>query len=260
MINFSKMQALGNDFVVIDAISQQINPNVAWIRYIADRHCGIGSDQVLFLEKARDAKSDFFCRVFNADGSEAERSGNGARCLAKFIQIKKLISKTRFLVGTMNGYLKLVLEDSGRISVNMGMPSFAEYKAELPSLAVFVGNPHAVLLVDNLENVDVVNLGKKIGSDKYFPEGANVEFMQVISRNRIRLRVYERGSGETLACGSGASAAVVAGRIWKLLDSDVTASFSKGDVIVSWEGEGKDLWLRGSAVHVFDGTIVRNYI
>jgi len=258
MIEFSKMQALGNDFVVIDAINQQINPNTSWIRRIADRHYGIGCDQVLFLEKARDAKSDFFCRVFNADGSEAERSGNGARCLAKFIQQKNLSQKQRILVGTIQGSFKLVSEDDGRISVNMGVPSFAEYKAEVQSLAVFVGNPHAVLLVDNLENVDVANLGKKICMDAYFPGGVNVEFMQVISRNHIRLRVYERGTGETLACGSGACAAVVAGRIWKILDSDVRVSFAGGDVVVNWEGENKDLWLRGSATYIFDGAISKN--
>ena len=273
-MRFTKMQGLGNDFVVIDAVRQQVDLNAGHIRQLADRHFGIGCDQVLLVEPPRTEDAAFHYRIFNADGGEVEQCGNGARCFARYVRDEGLTSADSIRVGTAAGPITLELQPDGQVSVDMGLPRFDP--AAIPLLArarapaydlgagcralrigaVSMGNPHAVLSVpDDLSQAPVAELGPRIERDPLFPQGANVGFMQRESAAAIRLRVWERGVGETLACGTGACAAVVVGRLWGELDEQVVVSLPGGTLVVDWLGEGMPVRMTGPAVRVFDGDI-----
>lgn len=267
------MHGLGNDFVVIDAINQAISLTSEQIRFMSDRHFGIGFDQLLLVEKPVRANADFKYRIFNADGSEVAQCGNGARCFARFVRDKQLSDKNEIRVDTHAGQLLLCFDDDGLITVNMGVPR--HLPAEIPLLAeqeallykvvideqayqfgaVSMGNPHAVIQVDDVNTAPVAELGKVLESHALFPERANIGFMQVMSRHAIELRVYERGAAETLACGSGACAAVVTGIEQNVLDSPVVVKLAGGILNISWAGRGEPVWMTGAAVSVFDGVI-----
>jgi diaminopimelate epimerase len=273
MIHFTKMHGLGNDFVVIDAINQSINLSTEQICRLADRHFGIGFDQLLLVEKPVSDNADFKYRIFNADGSEVAQCGNGARCFARFVQNKKLSNKDEICVDTNAGQLLLCLAEDGLVTVNMGLPRLQP--SEIPLVveeeavaynvriegqdysfgAVSMGNPHAVLRVDNVVTATVAELGKILESHPLFPERANIGFMQIINRHQIKLRVYERGAAETLACGSGACAAVVIGITQGLLDSSVEVELPGGKLTINWLGQGAAVWMTGSATTVFEGVI-----
>lgn len=271
-LKFTKMQGLGNDFVVIDAISQNISLTANDIRFLADRHFGIGCDQVLLVEKAQ-SNTDFRYRIFNADGSEVEQCGNGARCFVRFVHDQALTSKNEIRVETAKGIIVPKLEDNGEVTVNMGVPRFdpidIPFTAEKQALTYFLeanqkqieisvvsmGNPHAVQIVSNLEQAPVLTEGPLIESHVHFPNRVNVGYMQIIDRKHIKLRVYERGAGETLACGTGACAAVVAGIQRNKLDSYVEVCTRGGKLKISWAGENQPVWMTGPAKTVFEGII-----
>ncbi len=273
VINFSKMHGLGNDFVVIDAISQSIDLTAAQIRFIADRHFGIGCDQLLLVERPIKDSADFKYRIFNADGGEVAQCGNGARCFARFVRDKKLSNKNEIVVDTDAGQLVLRFDDQGLITVNMGIPrheptqipllvakeaklysvKVAERNIEFAALSM--GNPHAVIRVEDVKVAPLDTIGAELEHHPQFPERANIGFMQVIDRQHIELRVYERGAAETLACGSGACAAVVAGIEQGLLDQDVCVRLPGGELKINWEGRGQPVFMTGPAVLVFEGQI-----
>jgi diaminopimelate epimerase len=274
------MHGAGNDFVVIDAINQTVNLTSNQWRDIADRRFGIGADQILVVEKPTMPGVDFRYRIFNADGGEVEQCGNGARAFVKFVVEKGLTEHREIRVETMSGVIRPRLEDDGRITVDMGAPIFdpervpfdpagltskPQHAATLwnipigASLRNFVvlsmGNPHAVQLVDDVETAAVSEDGPLIENHARFPRRVNAGFMQVVDRQHIRLRVFERGAGETLACGTGACAAVVAGIQLGLLDSPVAVNTRGGELSIAWDGEQSSVMLTGPAVSVFDGTI-----
>jgi len=274
MIEFTKMHGLGNDFVVIDAIRQDISLTPEQIRFIAARHFGIGCDQVLLVElAAQHSNADFRYRIFNADGSEVAQCGNGARCFARFVRDKKLSYKDSILVDTHAGQLLLSFDDHDLVTVNMGIPHHspaviplrAEQEEKFYTVnvngvekafgAVSMGNPHAVLKVSDVQLAQVGELGEALESHAFFPERANIGFMQVIDRNTIKLRVYERGAAETLACGSGACAAVVIGIEQKLLDQDVIVELPGGKLEIHWAGRDQPVFMTGPALSVFEGCI-----
>jgi len=272
-ISFTKMHGLGNDFVVIDCFEQDVNLSTAQIKTLADRHFGIGCDQVLLLGPPEHGSSDVRYRIYNADGGEVSQCGNGARCIAAYLYGRGLVKKDEIIAETNEGLLKLYRQDDGQVRVNMGVPRFEpadipmrakqrenKYQLqitgnELSFYAVSIGNPHAVLVVDDVEHAPVPVLGPEIQQNGMFPEGINVGFMQIVDRQHIRLRVYERGAGETLACGSGACAAVVAGYIDKRLAGQVDVSLKGGHLLVSWQGEGEPVWITGPAAFVYEGRI-----
>ncbi|WP_317451581.1 diaminopimelate epimerase [Methylobacter psychrophilus] len=273
MINFTKMHGLGNDFVVIDAINQQISLTPKQIRLLSDRHFGIGFDQLLLVEKPASNNADFKYRIFNADGSEVAQCGNGARCFARFVRDKKLSDKNEIRVDTDSGQLLLRFNDNDLITVNMGIPKHKP--SEVPILvdqesfaysvcinatetsfgAISMGNPHAVIQVSDVKNAPVADLGQALESHAIFPERANIGFMQIINRKHIKLRVYERGAAETLACGSGACAAVVIGIEQNLLDQDVCVELPGGELTIRWSGRNEPVLMTGPAISVFDGSI-----
>lgn len=273
MINFTKMHGLGNDFVVIDAIHQAINLNSEQIRFLADRHFGVGFDQLLLVETATSDNADFTYRIFNADGSEVAQCGNGARCFARFVRDKRLSDKDEIRVDTQAGQLLLRFTADDLITVNMGIPRHAP--AQIPLIAeqealyysvningieqrfgaVSMGNPHAVLLVNNIHSARVAELGSILEQHALFPERANIGFMQIIDRDTIKLRVFERGAGETLACGSGACAAVVIAIAQGLLNNRVTVELTGGSLLINWAGRGTPVFMSGPAVSVFEGVI-----
>ncbi|MBT8122477.1 MAG: diaminopimelate epimerase [Gammaproteobacteria bacterium] len=273
MLNFTKMHGLGNDFVVIDAINQSVELTPEQVRALADRHFGIGCDQLLLVEAATAAAADFRYRIFNADGGEVSQCGNGARCFMQFVHEHGLTDKTSVNVETDNGMLTLVREVNGQITVNMGTPRFepsdipfnAPARATHYTLdaggsaleigALSLGNPHAVLRVDNIDTAPVAELGPLIERHERFPDRVNAGFMQIVNDSTIRLRVYERGAGETLACGSGACAAVVAGRLWGQLNDTVKVVLTGGELVISWSGEGTPVMMTGPATTVFQGQI-----
>jgi len=273
IINFTKMHGLGNDFMVIDAINQTPNLNVALIKQWADRRFGIGFDQLLLVERARSSQAEFLYRIYNADGSEVEQCGNGARCFARFVTEKGLTSSKVIPVETSSGLITLNVLNDGLVEVDMGLPVFepkalpfsatdvdTEYTLDVAadSLnigAVSMGNPHAVLKVDDVDSAPVERLGPLIESHKRFPNRVNVGFMQVLDRTHIKLRVYERGAGETLACGTGACAAVVSGIQRGWLDAQVEVSLAGGKLIINWQGDGHPVLMTGSATTVFEGQI-----
>ncbi len=272
-IDFTKMHGLGNDFVVIDAISQSIDLNTDQLRLIADRRFGVGCDQILLVEAPRRPEVDFTYRIFNADGSEVEQCGNGARCFARFVHDKGMSAKSDIPVATASGVIQLHLEKDGQVTVNMGAPIFEParipFVAEAPAdsyrldvndesldiSVVSMGNPHAVLRVEDIEAAPVGRLGAQIEAHPRFPQRVNAGFMQVLDRRHIRLRVFERGSGETLACGSGACAAVVAGRQRGWLDDTVSVSLRGGELRISWAGGNEPVMMTGPAVSVFEGEL-----
>lgn len=271
-LKFTKMQGLGNDFVVLDGISQPVNLDRQQIRLLADRHFGIGCDQLLLVEKA-EGEADFRYRIFNADGGEVEQCGNGARCFVRYVHDHGLTQKNQIRVETLSGVISPQLEVNGNVTVNMGQPVFepeeipfvAEKSAPVYQLelqdkpvtisALSMGNPHAVRVVPDVENAPVAAEGALIEAHPRFPKRVNVGYMQVIDRGHIKLRVFERGAGETLACGTGACAAVVAGINLGLLDHQVIVSTRGGDLTISWRGHGEPVWMTGPAVTVFEGEI-----
>jgi diaminopimelate epimerase len=272
-LNFTKMHGLGNDFVVFDAINQGIDFSTEQIRFLADRHFGIGCDQLLLVERPSKEGVDFRYRIFNADGGEVEQCGNGARCFARFVRDKGLTDKDVIPVQTAGGDIVLTVQADGEVTVDMGVPRFEpaeipfeaefrtnHYKLEVEGHrwligAVSMGNPHAVLHVTNVDIAPVETLGPAIESHMRFPKRVNVGFMEVVNRGHIRLRVYERGAGETLACGTGACAAVAVGRQQGLLDAKVRVDLPGGSLHIEWEGEGSAVMMTGPATTVFEGVI-----
>lgn len=272
-INFTKMHGLGNDFVVIDAINQIINLTAEQIRFIADRHFGIGCDQILLVEKPINDNADFKYRIFNADGSEVGQCGNGARCFAWFVRDKKLNIKDEIVVDTDAGQLVLRFDDNGLVMVNMGIPRHQPsqipllmpeeaklYRVQLKErqiefAALSIGNPHAVIQVENVVEAAVDKIGAEMECHPIFPERANIGFMQIVDRKHIKLRVYERGAAETLACGSGACAAAIAGIEQDLLDHDVLVSLPGGELKINWLGRGQPVLMAGPATLVYEGRI-----
>ena len=270
---FTKMQALGNDFVVIDATQQSLTLSPAQASRIADRHFGVGCDQILVVDPSPSKGVDFGYRIFNADGSEVGQCGNGARCFAKYLLDKGLTQKRQIKVQTISGLMTLIVDESGdMVTVDMGVPRFepAQIPLALPPAplytvnvdlkdielsAVSMGNPHAVLVVPDVAIAPVDQLGATLERHPVFPERANIGFMQIMSTAHIALRVFERGAGETLACGSGACAAVVAGIQRGLLDSSVRVSLPGGDLQVTWLGGDQTVMMSGPATTVFEGTI-----
>jgi diaminopimelate epimerase len=273
LLSFTKMHGLGNDFVVFDAVRQRVALSPADIRKLADRRFGIGCDQVLLVESAGEGGIDFRYRIFNADGGEVEQCGNGARCFARFVREKGLTDKTEIVVSTLSGVIRLYVEPNGEVRVNMGEPEFEParvpfeasekrivYTLETGGCArnvsvLSMGNPHAVQIVDDVETAPVESEGPLIERHARFPKGVNAGYLQVLDRRHVRVRVYERGAGETLACGTGACAAVVAGRIQGLLDDEVEVELRGGRLRVAWEGEGQPVWMTGPAATVFEGRI-----
>lgn len=279
LLRFTKMHGLGNDFVLLDLISQDVKIREDQIRELADRRLGIGFDQLLIVEPPTDPDMDFRYRIFNADGSEAEQCGNGARCFMRFVRDRGLTTRTKLKLETNNGVIECRLERDGNISVNMGPPRLhprhIPFKADHPQIhyplefteslcqpptsicvsVVNVGNPHAVIRVDDVETAPVCRWGPLIENHESFPERANVGFMEVVSRDSIKLRVFERGAGETRACGTGACAAVVAGRLQGLLDEAVEVELPGGKLSVSWAGDDASIFLTGPACRVYEGRL-----
>jgi diaminopimelate epimerase len=267
------MHGAGNDFVVIDGVRQSINLTPEQLRFLADRHFGVGCDQILLVEKSQSKEADFRYRIFNADGGEVEQCGNGARCFMRFVHDQKLSAKREIVVETKSGLIVPRLEEDGRVTVNMGAPVFdaaripftggtgeASEPLEVADVtlhicAVSMGNPHAVQVVEDAEAADVAKLGPLIERHPRFPKRVNAGFMQVVDQRSIKLRVYERGTGETLACGTGACAAVVAGIRLGLLQSPVHVLTRGGALSIAWDGADQPVMLTGPAITVFSGVI-----
>jgi diaminopimelate epimerase len=272
-VRFTKMHGLGNDFVVLDAIRQNFVPTPAQARWLADRHFGIGCDQLLVVEATTAPGVDFRYRIFNADGGEVEQCGNGARCFVRFVHEQGLSDKREIRVETQSGLITLRLEVDGQVTVDMGEPRFlpaeipfdSETDAVVQSLdvggrqidisVVSMGNPHAVQVVADVDAAPVAQLGPQIEVHPRFPRRVNAGFMQVTDRHAIRLRVHERGAGETLACGTGACAAVVAGIRRGLLDSPVRVAMRGGELSIAWNGPGQPVRMTGPATTVFTAEI-----
>lgn len=273
LLRFTKMHGLGNDFMVIDMVTQHASLSPRLIRQWSDRHTGIGFDQLLVVEPPGRPDVDFRYRIFNADGSEVEQCGNGARCFARFVQDKRLTAKSEIHVETAGGPLLLTVQDDGKVTVNMGAPRLnpaeipfeADDEAVLYGLevegqmleiaAVSMGNPHCVTLVDDVDRFPVSRLGPLIEAHPRFPRRANAGFMQVINEHSARLRVFERGVGETQACGTGACAAVVAGIRMGQLTSPVTIELPGGALSIAWAGPGQPVFMTGPATRVYEGQI-----
>jgi len=272
-IKFTKMHGLGNDFVVLDGVNQAISLSAEQYRFLADRHFGVGCDQILLVEPASQPGVDFRYRIFNADGSEVEQCGNGARCFVRFVHEQGLTAKREIRVETQKGIIGPRLEANGEVTVDMGVPRFQP--AEIPFVSdsaaviqplqvgeatveisvVSMGNPHAVQVVADVDSAPVAEQGPLIEHHPRFPQRVNAGFLQVLERHAVKLRVFERGSGETLACGTGACAAVVAGIRRGLLDSPVRVTTRGGDLSIAWGGEGQPVLMTGPAVTVFQGEI-----
>ena len=272
-LHFTKMHGLGNDFIVINLMRKEFDLDAAQIRMLAHRRYGIGCDQVLLVERPKSAGTAFLYRIFNADGNEVEQCGNGARCFARYVYDKGLIDVNEMTVETAAGNINLKIEADGQVTVNMGSPSLnpadIPFKAKAYALtyalsvnheqfeisALSMGNPHAVLRVKDVQRTPVSELGPHIESHCRFPNRVNVGFMQIVNRHAIRLRVYERGVGETLACGTGACAAVVAGRVQGLLNERVVVDLPGGRLTIAWSGDKAPVMMTGPATYVFEGTI-----
>ena len=276
-LRFTKMHGAGNDFVVFDGVRQSVALDREQIRRIADRQRGVGCDQLLIVEAALSGDADFRYRIFNADGGEVEQCGNGARCFVRFVREQGLTDKNEIRVETLSGLIAPRLEADGEVTVNMGKPIFESARIpflsktgmltetievggdSLPITALSMGNPHAVQVVADVDGAPVTTQGPLIETHALFPRRVNAGYLQVTGRHSIRLRVWERGAGETLACGTGACAAVVAGIRRGLLDSPVTVSTRGGDLTIRWDGAEHDLehvvWMTGPAVSVFEGEL-----
>ena len=273
LVEFSKMHGLGNDFVVIDNVTQNVFLSKDKIQQLANRNFGIGFDQLLLVEPPYDPEQDFHYRIFNADGAEVSQCGNGARCFARFVKLKGLINRNKIVVSTKAGRLLLYIERDGNVTVNMGKPQFVPSKIPITAQkqektyiirtddktlfcgAVSMGNPHCVIQVDNVDTTDVKHLGPLLAQHERFPEGVNAGFMQIVNPTHIRLRVYERGTGETLACGSGACAAVAIGQIQGKLGNDVRVELPGGNLKIRWQGKDNALKMTGPAEHIYDGQL-----
>ncbi len=274
LLRFTKMHGLGNDFVVVDLITQRFSLQEKHIRKLADRRFGIGCDQLLVVEPPRRPDADFRYRIYNADGNEVEQCGNGARCFAKFVTDKKLTGKQRIRVETGNGLIELSFTANRQIRVNMdkpvlepeAIPFLAEARANSYTLeargesyeigAVSIGNPHLTLVVDSVRSAPVESLGPELECHPRYPQKVNVGFMEIIDRGEINLRVFERGVGETLACGTGACAAAVSGQLRGLLDQHVKVNLPGGSLTIEWRGEGHPVMMTGPASTVFEGQIL----
>ena len=273
LLKFTKMHGAGNDFVVMDGVRQHIELIPEQLRLLADRHFGVGCDQILIVEKTENKEADFRYRIFNSDGGEVEQCGNGARCFMRFVHDQKLTAKREIVVETHSGLISPRIEQDGRVTVNMGAPVFEPPRIPydggsgaaseplevagktLRISALSMGNPHAVQVVDDIEQAPVKDMGPLIEHHPRFPKRVNAGFMQVIDRHHIRLRVYERGAGETLSCGTGACAAVVAGIRRELLDSPVNVATRGGALTIIWDGDGTAVQMTGPAITVFTGEI-----
>ena len=262
-LRFTKMEGTGNDFVVLDFTNKSFELTNKQIQIVADRHFGVGCDQVLVVEKAGKAGTDFRYRIFNADGGEVEQCGNGARCFVKFVHARGLTAKREIRVDTLGGVIAPRLEDDGEVSVDMGPPAVESPLLQkitvgnenIEFTAISMGNPHAEQVVADIEKAPVTTQGPKLEHHPRFPNRVNAGYLQVRDRHRIALRVWERGAGETLACGTGACAAVVAGIRRGLLDSPVTVETRGGALTVSWAGGDNAVWMKGPANSVFEGEI-----
>lgn len=273
-LRFTKMHGLGNDFVMIDAVSQSVSLDADAVRALADRHRGVGCDQLLIVEPAAGGEADFRYRIFNADGGEVEQCGNGARCFARFVVDRGLAVGPEIRVETLGGLLTLCLQDDGQVTVNMGVPRLepeaVPFIADAQSAAyafsvdgkdyeigaVSMGNPHAVLRVEDVDRAPVAELGPLIEAHPRFPRKVNVGFMQVVSPEHVRLRVFERGAGETEACGSGACAAVVSGRLRGWLAPRVAVDVLGGRLMIEWQGGDAPVMMTGPTATVFEGRIL----
>ena len=272
-LKFTKMHGAGNDFVVVDATRAPLAVDAAGIRRLADRHLGIGFDQMLVVEPARNRDTDFYYRIFNADGGEVSQCGNGARCFVRFVHDKGLSAKNAIRVETRSGVIEPRLESDGRVTVNMGLPVFepgripfvakqlaSTYELEVNGrrveiCAVSMGNPHAVQVVADVDAAPVASEGPLIERHVRFPDRINAGYMQIVDRRHIKLRVFERGAGETLSCGTGACAAVVAGITRGLLDSPVKVDTRGGVLEIAWMGAAQPVFMTGPAQSVFEGEI-----
>lgn len=272
-LRFTKMHGLGNDFIVIDAVTEPFEPTTEQVRAWGHRHFGVGFDQLLLVEPARDEVTDFRYRIWNSDGGEVEQCGNGARCFARFVRDKGLTEKEEVVVETASGIITLKIQPNGWVTVNMGapilqpveIPFVADAQAEQYALevdgetvsvgAVSMGNPHVVVTVTQLDDATVSRLGPKLEQHERFPQRVNAGFMEIVNRSEIKLRVHERGAGETLACGTGACAAVVAGIVQGKLDRKVTAHLRGGDLSIEWAGGDAPVMMTGPAATVFEGVI-----
>jgi len=272
-LRFAKMHGLGNDFVVIDAVRQPVDLSPERVRFLADRHFGVGCDQLLVVEPATQPGVDFRYRIFNADGGEVEQCGNGARCFVRFVHEQGLTAKREIRVETRSGVIAPRLEENGLVTVDMGVPVLQPARVPFVSdsdavvqplevggttvaiTAVSMGNPHAVQVVADVDGAPVASQGPLIEHHARFPARVNAGFMQVIDEHRIRLRVFERGAGETLACGTGACAAAVAGIRRELLSSPVRVETRGGELEIAWAGVGQPVLMTGPAVTVFEGEI-----
>jgi len=273
ILKFTKMHGAGNDFVVLDGVRQRIHLTPEQLRLLADRHFGVGCDQILLVETTEFPDADFRYRIFNADGGEVEQCGNGARCFVRFVHDQGLTHKREVVVETKSGLISPRLEEDGRVTVNMGAPIFEPARIPFDSnsdaivqplrvgdatvqiSAVSMGNPHAVQVVEDVELAPVIAQGALIEHHPQFPKRVNAGFMQIMDRGHIRLRVYERGAGETLSCGTGACAAVVAGIRRGLLDNNVQVATKGGMLNIAWAGDGTPVMMTGPAISVFSGEI-----
>ena len=272
-LKFTKMHGLGNDFVVIDAVRQRVALSAEQIRFLADRHFGVGCDQVLLVEAPQSQDAEFRYRIFNADGGEVEQCGNGARCFAKFVREQGLADDSTIVVETAGGLIRLSIESNGEVTVNMGVPRFAPcdlpFTAEDEAMfyaldvagqpvqigAVSIGNPHAVIVVDDVQAAPVLTMGAAIERHVRFPKRVNVGFMHIVNAQHIQLRVFERGAGETLACGTGACAAVAVGRKRGVLADRVQVDLPGGRLNITWRGGTEPVLMTGPATTVFAGEI-----
>ncbi|MDD2768276.1 MAG: diaminopimelate epimerase [Methylococcus sp.] len=272
-MRFTKMHGLGNDFVVIDAVRQTVSLDTSALQRLADRHYGVGCDQILLVEPPPSDAVDFRYRIFNADGGEVAQCGNGARCFARFVREKGLIDRDEIRVETASGRMVLRLEAGGKVCVEMGVPRHAPAEVPLAAAeerlsyvvqaggidwafgAVSMGNPHAVIVVPDIDAAPVERVGSALERHELFPERANIGFMQILGPHHARLRVYERGTGETLACGSGACAAAVVGRLQGVLQDPVRIDLPGGSLDIRWGGRGTPVYMSGPAVTVFEGSI-----
>lgn len=277
LVRFTKMHGLGNDFMVLDLVTQRVKVTPKLVKKLGDRNFGVGFDQLLIVEPPTEPDVDFSYRIFNQDGSEVENCGNGARCFAKFVRDKRLTGSSEVVVQTANGRMVLKIHPDKRVEVNMGEPVLEPSEVPFEAAdcadtyevnvdldgeqqtvvlsAVSMGNPHGVLLVESTEQAPIETLGPALEAHPRFPAKANIGFMQVLSRNEVNLRVYERGVGETSACGTGACAAVVAGKLRGQLDMPVTVHLPGGDLEIEWQGAGHPVIMTGPATTVYEGQI-----
>ncbi len=272
-IRFSKMHGLGNDFMVIDAVTQQVTLSPALIHHWSQRHTGVGFDQLLLIEPSSEKNIDFIYRIFNADGSEVGQCGNGARCLMRFALDKKLTNKNNLTLKTQTSLMRATLEKNNQITIEMGLPNFipehipfSEMKAQdkydllfegktISFHALNIGNPHAIIKVEDVQTAEIEKIGPWLEQHPLFPEGVNVSFMQIMNNNKIALRVFERGAGETLACGSGACAAAATAIKFYGLDKTISVKLLGGELTISWLHDNEPIKMTGPATHVFDGEI-----